>query len=236
LSEIRAIAGRRGRSQLAKTLQIAVILTTLGVLAGIGLASAAPGGTHLPAAPAPVPQAVGPQVVMLRIYVTTFAETGLPAGAEWSVNVSGGAGASSTGTSLSLGVPAGTHAVSVVAPAGYGLAKVAGPHHPTETSVNVSRPSTFHLRFGPLESLMFVEKGLPNGTFWNVDITSTNGRGGPAAQSGQTGGSSICFSVVKGNWVFKVAVSSDGFKTGSSHGSIVVRAPTVTKKIVFKVG
>jgi len=230
------MAARKDRTELPKPLQIAVVLVTLGVLAGIGLASASPGGTHPSVAPGPDQGTVRPQVVMLDIYATTFVETGLPVGAAWSVNVSGGAAESSAGTSLTMGVPAGTHAVTIGAPAGYGLAKVVGPHHPTQASVNVSRPSTFHLRFGPLESLMFLEKGLPNGTHWNVNITSTNGRGGPAAQSSQTAGSSICFSVVKGTWVFQVAASSDGFKTGSSHGSVAVRAPTVTKEIVFKVG
>ncbi len=100
-------------------------------------------------------------------FTTTFLETGLVSGTEWSVTFNG-LTQSSTGTSISFTDPVGSYSYTVNSPAGYSTSQESG-------TVTVSASSEIDITFSSTASLSydlnFTESGLPSGTNWYVDIT-----------------------------------------------------------------
>jgi hypothetical protein len=177
----------------------------------------------------------------------TFKESGITAGAGTAFSVSAGApvttktAANVTGpaTSVAFNAPNGTLHFTVTAPAGYGLAKVTGPHGTLYSSAPVSAPTTITLHFGKLQTVNFNEvtsvawPGLPALTSWGITLVPS-GTGGPAGQSATTTGTTVTFTIAKGT-PYKFEVTKPSIYTASPpHGGLSVGSVTVNKAIKFK--
>lgn len=93
----------------------------------------------------------------------TFKESGLPLNEQWSINTAGN-DYTSTGSSVTVELPAGTFAYSVVSPSGY-------QSNITSGNVTVAQSSvTINLGFVKVSdyTVDFAESGLPSGTVWSV--------------------------------------------------------------------
>jgi len=152
------------------------------------------------------------------VYAVTFAESGLPTGTEWWVNVTGGPSTSSTSTVLSFGESNGTHAY-VVATTNKTYASPGGVFF--TAGATVSETATFSR---VTNSVTFVESGLPSGTQWWVSVD-----GGPAISS-TTGSLSVRES--NGTYPFAVLPIS-GYNASPSGGSVVVAGQAVSVSIGF---
>lgn len=86
---------------------------------------------YSPAPPSGVVTVVGQVVTVLvtfsapRLYAVSFAETGLPAGSRWDVDLNGTTGASTT-PAIAFALPNGTYSFQVIPPAGYQAVPSAG--------------------------------------------------------------------------------------------------------------
>ncbi len=168
-----------------------------------------------------------------------FHATGLPSGAHWSVRFPGGDFAVSSSSTISVPTVPGTLRYALGAPAGYGVAKLSGPHHPTQTSAEISGRTTLTVKLGALELLTFAEvtkarwPGLPGGSSWSVTLTAT-ASGGPSSQSASTTGTALSFVVPKGaSYHFVVNVPS-GYRASPARGTETVPGHSATKKVKFR--
>lgn len=164
-------------------------------------------------------------------YNVTFNETGLSAGATWSVDLGGTTHGSNTSL-LVIAEPNGSYAFSIPRLGGYtsspsyGNVSVAGHAPPTVT---------IHFRSTSLYAIDFHEQGLPNGSGWVVSI-------GGSQESSVT--SSLVLEEPNGTYGY-VVLPVQGFTTNSSgfvtvHGanvSVTIRfAPQTYPVIVVEVG
>jgi YVTN family beta-propeller protein len=104
----------------------------------------------------------------LWIFNVTFSETGLPEGTFWGVSVAGELRSSTTPT-LTLALPNGSYAFTVLPVAGY--------ESQGSTSFTVAgAPLEVPVEFGaPVYPVFIEEVGLPNGTVWSVTVSSSDG-------------------------------------------------------------
>ncbi|HEV2166312.1 MAG TPA: hypothetical protein VGS23_04980, partial [Thermoplasmata archaeon] len=113
-----------------------------------------------------------PAATFTELLKVTFSETGLPSGATWWVNVSGGPSTHSMSSSLGFLEPVGNFSYTVAS-----NAPVVTPHPPSGTfrvsGGAVTRSVSFTLSPGNY-SLDFVESGLPDSTNWVVTIGNTS--------------------------------------------------------------
>jgi hypothetical protein len=153
--------------------------------------------------------------VLMVAYRATFMETGLPSGAAWWINVTGGPSTHSTGPTLSFNESYGTYYYSV-----------------STTAKNYSSAgSSFRLAGMPLSvgitfSLIpypatFTETGLPAGTNWSVTLS------GVTRASNAT---TLEFQEPNGTHAYHIGVVS-GWRTGSYTGAITVRGAAVPTTI-----
>lgn len=111
-------------------------------------------------------------------YALTFAETGLPTNASWSVRLFGASGypaprgGSSSNATLVLEVPNGTYNYTLPA-VEYGNSVYTSSPASGSVAINGSAASVaVSFSAAPLSVLTFAESGLPLGTFWSVDIAA----------------------------------------------------------------
>ena len=174
----------------------------------------------------------------------TFKEHGLLPGQEWSVSAGAPAethGNTTTthGGSVVFEEPNGSLVFSVTPPAGYGVAKITGPAHPSYTSAAVpGQPVTYTVVFGANESVTFAEQsgpawpGLPPGTPWTVALTAP-ASGDMPGQSATTNGSSVTFTLPHGaNFRFQV-VKPTIYRASGGHGSLAVPDHALSKTVRF---
>jgi len=161
-------------------------------------------------------------------YNVTFTETGLSAGTNWSVSLSGHWGwahgfhdhqKTSNGTSITFSLPNGTYRFSVHNVRGYEL--VNGSHGFVQ--VAGAPPATVSVSFAKLTfySVTFTETGLAAGTHWTVRV-STLGSGAPGqvrSQTHSTSGSSMTFSLRNGTYLYKVFAVPGYALEASGHGT-----------------
>lgn len=182
----------------------------------------------------------------------TFKELGLPLGAHWGVSAGSPPQTFSNttysrGGSITVQEANGSVAFSANSPAGYGLALVTGPNHPTYSSVAATgRAVTYVLHFGTLESVNFNETvinhwpGLPAGDSWTVTLTAVN-PGGMPGSSNSTTGSTIGFILPKGSH-FKFVISATTathsalttYIIAPPHGGLGVGLHPLTKIVKFR--
>ncbi len=186
------------------------------------------------------------------VYTLSFTESGLPAGANWSVALfgvvgpwgwNGGAVAplwggfgeynNSSNATLNFTVPNGTYAFYV------GNVSVGSALYvPSPTGGNVSVNGSalvVPVDFArvSLYPVSFVETGLPNGTFWSVGV---NGSALGGAWNGSAG-TAVNFTLPNGTYNFTVGNASTCmgglFTPDPSNGTVTVAGATAVVDITF---
>jgi len=175
----------------------------------------------------------------------TFRETGLPAGATWSVT--GGSPpllkSDTVGTggppTIAFDAPRGMFTYAISAPSDFGVAQVVGPRTTNFTSVDLTSRTTLTVKFGLLETLYFNESvtpawpGLPAGTNWSVTLTPS-AHGGLPGMTASTNATSINFTVAKGT-AYKFLVSKpSSYRPAGGKGAVTMPARTLTKLVRFR--
>lgn len=158
-----------------------------------------------------------------------FVETGLASGTEWSVNLSGSPGSSTTST-ISFSVLPGTYPFNVTPVPGYTAKPSAGTVYVTECSSGVTVDITFTPVTVPSTyTVFFNETGLAAETTWWVNFSGTN-------VSAST--PSITFSVANGTYNFTDAPAVSGppgveFVTPVVNGTVTVDGANLLVKIPY---
>jgi YVTN family beta-propeller protein len=148
----------------------------------------------------------------------TFAESGLPSGTEWWVNITGHASAFSSNATLSLALPDGTYAYSV-ATSNKTYSSPGGSL--TVSGVAVSETVSFSQVTYPVS---FTETGLPGGTAWSVNLSESR----HASTS-----STVVFAEPNRTCPFVVGAVA-GYRATPSNGSLVVSGSARTVAIGFQ--
>jgi YVTN family beta-propeller protein len=162
------------------------------------------------------------QAIPAPTYPVTFAETGLPSGASWSVTLAGGL-LTSTNGSLSTSEPNGSYAYSVAPVLGFDTTPASGsiPVQGQPVTLNI----TFAARLGPGQySVTFEESGLPTSTSWGVTLNGV---------LRQSSSDAINFTEENGSLSFEVE-SVDGYTASPSMGSVDVNGTALSLSISFQ--
>jgi YVTN family beta-propeller protein len=178
--------------------------------------------------------------VLAPFYPLTFSSQGLPPGSSW--QVSAGTFLHGVASNVTVGAhgrilfdaAVGPLDFSIAPPAGYGVSRVTGPSDPSQGAVTVNGSTTVAVSFRKLETLTFNETGLPPGTGWGVEITSSYSHGGPPAQNLTGTGSSISFSVVEGSWKYQISPISTNYRSIPVRGSVTVGARAASRAVRFQ--
>jgi len=193
----------------------------------------APSGSSLSPSSGTVSVRGAPSTVRLSAgtsstYTVTFTESGLPAGSEWWINLTGAPPLSSTGTTLSTALSNGTYPYTAAAA---GTAYTAPGGSVTVDGNAVGVPVTFTSTSATTYPVTFTESGLPTGTEWWVNLT-----GRPALDS--TGGT-ISTTLDDGSYSYHAASANKAYRAigGSfavSGGAVTVTVPFAA--VVYSVG
>ncbi len=181
----------------------------------------------------------------------TFVARGLPSGALWSVDTGAppftytNTTAGSLGRILTLddgvnGSGLFTLHFAIEGPPGFGVARITGSVHPSQTAANITRSTTLVVRFGGVEKLSFTESSatqsrLYPGAPWSVSLAPALRYGGPAPETATTNGSTIAFDVPAGA-AYRFAVTGPGpeYAVLPAHGRVHVPAHAIGKTVKFK--
>jgi hypothetical protein len=173
-------------------------------------------------------------------YNTTFNESGLSAGTNWSVSISGHGGwhhffrghfERSNAPSITFALPNGTYHYRIHPVPGYALPS------PASGTINVSgaSPAVVSVSFAKLEkfTVTFTETGLPSGTNWSVAVAGGgHGDFGPRHHFATSSTSTITFSLTNGTYrYFVFGVAGYAIADNGSHGVVNVSGaspPAVT--------
>jgi DNA-binding beta-propeller fold protein YncE len=165
-------------------------------------------------------------------YTVTFNETGLPTGSTWDVSLNGtsmSATVTTTGLGTTItfsGLCAGTYNYTVSVPKGYTANPSSG-----QVTIPVGLPAGSEVyQTIAFQNLEFVEKGLPNGTGWDVTIS---GHGLPnGTETKTTNGTLISFSVPKGTYKYTVSKPCE-YAAKPLSGAVTVGATVKTVPVTF---
>ncbi len=156
-------------------------------------------------------------VFILKAYSVTFSATGLPSGAQWSVQLNGAIGTSTT-ANLTFFVNNGTYAYVI---------PLYGVYAPRPTSGNVTvqgQSAVVPVVFvRALFTVTFRELGIPSGYTWSVTLNGV---------TQHTTGSTIVFNETIGTFPFAVP-SAAGLASNPSSGSVHVSNANQTVTISF---
>jgi YVTN family beta-propeller protein len=175
------------------------------------------------ASPATGSVTVGGQVgnVLLRFalpYAVTFLESGLPSGTTWSVTL-GGTRQFSNSTSTSFAEINGTYSFSLGTITGYVV-------NPASGSLTVNGGAdTIPVGYStqPTYAVVFVETGLPAGTYWSVNLS-----GSP----GYSTSTSLQLLEPDGSYTWEAVASVNGSSVSTS-GSLTVNGKNVDVGVAF---
>lgn len=241
-------APRFGRKALFAALLVSIVLVV-----STSLVAAEPlmNHSHPAGSAASAPPAWGHNQTR---YAVSFVGSGLPAGTNWSVQLVsdtarwGFYGENSTNATIGFVVPNGTYNFTIANTSNSSTIFTATPSS-GEISVNGSAVSVA-VSFSPelLHDVLFVETGLPSGTFWSVELShDSNGSAGGWGGSwspfcfGTTywNGSinaSIAFEVPNGTYNFSVSNATNGsalYVPTPMDGNLTVNGSAVTVDVVF---
>ena len=151
--------------------------------------------------------------ILIISYAVTFTQTGLPTGAGWWVNATGGSVNFSTASTLYFNESHGTY--------WYSISTIAKNYSSPRGSFNLAgMPVSVTVPFSLISYIVaFTETGLPSGTNWSVTL-------GDVAQTSNM--SSIDFQEPNGTHAYRIG-AIPGWRTASYAGSLTVRggaAPT----------
>jgi hypothetical protein len=202
------------------------------VMISLGLSAAGSAGASI------TPQIPTPSVT--PTYATTFSESGLPSGTNWSVHVAFiGCGCEgvhetvySTTSTIVTSLANGSYRYHVLVVPGYAVVGAA------RGIVNVTgaSPPTISVTFAPVTryAVEFTETGLPSGTDWSVQVTG-NGKGQIRAfedASNSSTGSAMSFSLPNATYHYTVGSVPGSFFLSDSHGVFVVSGSSLPPILV----
>ncbi len=153
-------------------------------------------------------------------YLVTFAETGLPTGANWSVRAAGST-YSSEFTTIRFDQANGTYP--------YAVNDVAGEFYPSPQSGTFSvagAPLTISISYtaaAGLYPVTFDESGLPPDTLWGVEVNGSSTTSATAA---------INFTEPNGTYEYEVGPVA-GYLASSPNGSVVVAGLAIAVPVDF---
>jgi hypothetical protein len=157
-------------------------------------------------------------VTLGPIYPATFNESGLPAGAEWSVNVSGSTPVRSNGTGLSVTAPQGIDRYTVWS----ADRTYRAPGGSFTIAANASTAPVVSVDFSRVTfPVSFQEEGLPAGTGWSVGI---------AGSSVASTNSTLAFAEANGSYAFRVG-EVPGWTVASFYGILTVTGGAVLETL-----
>jgi len=229
-----------------------LIVSALVLTAGGALSLVAPSNGHTASS---APSHAGPPGPSEGPYVVTFQESGLPSGVCWSVALSNGlSGAlcpSSDAVMISFSVSNGTYHYTISnATAGWSW-NASGVYAPTPStgSVTVAGANvTVDVTFAKeaTYAVTFSETGLPNGTFWWVELGGgwdpASGTASPAWFGGNfngSNGSTVGFTVPDGTYSFVVGLAGNPCNNSTvyaptpENGTVTVNGTDVTVRVTF---
>jgi hypothetical protein len=155
------------------------------------------------------------------LYSVTFAESGLPVGSEWYVNISGMAssGPITTGKYV-VGLSNASYEYFVQT-----SDKIFQPSYKSSLTVNGSATVSLITFSEVTYTVSFLQSGLPSGTTWYVNLS--NGR----TFSSSTG--TISFTESNGTYSYTTATTNKTYEPTPSSGSYTVNGASVSKSVVF---
>ncbi len=169
---------------------------------------------------------VGPIVKVIEqqapaVSAVTFAESGLPSGARWWVNVTGDPPRSSSGTNVSFTEPNGTYAFSI------GAANSTYAPTPSSGTFSVAGSNvTARVVFSTISyAVTFVETGLPNGTAWWLNVTP--------GESRSVSGASVSFATPNGSYRFVIGSGDPNWVPVPRGGTFQVQGAPETVAVGF---
>jgi ABC-type phosphate transport system substrate-binding protein len=160
------------------------------------------------------------------LFPVTAVESGLPAGVEWWMNLTGGPTLHSTNGSIALNETNGTYS--------YSLGTTNKTYASSAGSFAVDgAPATVPVKFSTVTySVYFSESGLPSGTAWWVNVTGGSSAGSTTSTSsiGEPNGS-YTYSVSTANKAFSAVGGS--FKVDGAPASATVAFAPLTFPVTF---
>ncbi|QRF76155.1 hypothetical protein Thermo_01672 [Thermoplasmatales archaeon] len=158
-----------------------------------------------------VEKVYGPKIIVSPINTVTFTESDLPSGTEWYLNLSNGQSFSSATSTISFNETNGTYP--------YTIATINKEYSAPGSSFTVNgAPVSKSVKFLKVTySVTFTESGLPSGTLWYVNVTSSTGVFHENSTS-----ATISFNLVNGTYTFTNETSSKIYRPLSSSGSFTV--------------
>lgn len=170
----------------------------------------------------------------------SFVERGLPSGTNWGVSLSSGSGNGSGGSSFSK---SNTTTVSFTVTAGayrFLIPNASAPGFlflpsPSNGSIVLNgSSSTVNVTFEPLAlyPLRFVERGLANGTYWEVRITDAS----VGTYNGQSVSTTLTLEAPAGVYEFTVSSSppyGTFYSVTPAQGSVILSAPGASVNVTF---
>jgi YVTN family beta-propeller protein len=178
-----------------------------------GYSIAAIPGLQSVASPRPVRVHGGPgSVTVTFARRITFAETGLPRGTEWGVNLSGPADLNETVRAAEIALPLGegSYALQFWSEGDYSLGA------PSELNVTPTMGPTVHVTYDRAV-LTFVEAGLYRGTEWGVNLT------GPIEVREATSAASISIPLEDGTYSVQFWTLNGYTTTGTTEVNVTAR-------------
>ena len=153
-------------------------------------------------------------------YGVTFTESGLPAGTEWWVNLTGGSSLRATGTSVSASLANGTYS--------YGVASANRTYSsPGGTVVVQGSPVSVSIAFALVTySVTLTESGLPAGAEWWTNLSN--------GQTFRAGGTTLTFHEPNGSYGYTVATSVPAY--AAAGGTFTVDGGPLSRNVSFVLG
>ncbi len=151
----------------------------------------------------------------------TFTDTGLPSGAEWWLNVTGGSSYFSTGSNISFLEANGTYSYHIsTANKDWRPSSYVGTFTVSGSGINETAA------FMPvLHSLKFIESGLSTGTKWSVTVNGI---------TENSTGYNITFMLQNGSYTYRVA-GIPGYSASSYSGTVSMYGAPLSKSIDWTV-
>ena len=154
------------------------------------------------------------------IYPILFAETGLPVGTAWSVNLAAHLQVS-VGSTILFTEPNGTYRFTSGTVAGFSVTPGAG--HINVAGTSAGQTIVYTPTVAGTYGITFTESGLPAGTAWSVSLNGTVRNSSTA---------SITFLAVNGTYAYVVGLVG-GYSASPASGTVGVHGASVTVGITF---
>ncbi len=166
-----------------------------------------------------------------RTYSVNFAETGLPSGASWNATLAGTTESGTSGSGIAFSEMNGSYTYSI--PQVTVASQVYAPS-PGSGGVSVNGASqTVTISFAAVTyPVTFTMSGLPSGTEWYVNVTSTYHTTGSSIQFYSDNGV-FSYTVQTVDKTYSLSPSSGTFTVNNGSVSVAVTASLITYSVTF---